>query len=329
MACSVLPENLLSVRQKMIDELIQGREIANQLRTVLFESVFGDDWSVVISAEYLVSRIMESFTNTLFMLNQNDVPNEVVVSQIQRTSSRVDSPCFDGQKSEDFAKSCWTSVSTTLKHTSGCCKRRKTVFTWQRETSTLMDDGHAWRKYGQKMILKGKHPRHYYRCTHKNDQGCQATKQVQKIQDNPPIFRTKYYGHHRCGNLLRASELDFDSTSPNQDSSLLLSFKNANLNNLTSNQAHSFFSAFTKHVELKDHMVPSCDNNMIVDGHINNQASSDYIVTSANEFHYHHRDHDDIDDLTAFDYQSPGNMAVLSPNLDFGIEGDLMPFDTL
>lgn len=123
MACSVLPENLLSVRQKMIDELIQGREIANQLRTVLFESVFGYDWSVVTSAEYLVSRIMESFTNTLYMLNQNDVPNEVVVSQIQRTSSRVDSPCFDGQKSEDFAKSCWTSVSTTLKHTSGCYKR--------------------------------------------------------------------------------------------------------------------------------------------------------------------------------------------------------------
>lgn len=123
MACSSLPENVLSVQQKLIDELVRGREIANQLQTLLSQSL-GDDWSVVNSAEYLVLRIMESFTNTLCMLNGNN-PDETVAFQIQATSSHVDSPCLDGPKiSEDSEKSCRTSVSTTLKDTGVCYKRR-------------------------------------------------------------------------------------------------------------------------------------------------------------------------------------------------------------
>lgn len=70
-----------------------------------------------------------------------------------------------------------------------------------------MDDGQAWRKYGQKVILNAKFPRNYYRCTHKYDQSCQATKQVQQVEEDPPKFRTTYYGHHSCTNFLRASEI--------------------------------------------------------------------------------------------------------------------------
>ncbi|EXB74394.1 putative WRKY transcription factor 70 [Morus notabilis] len=316
MASSPLPENVLSGRQKLIDELVQGREIANRLQTLLSQPV-GDDGSLVNSAEDLVSRIMESFTNTLFMLNKNGTV-EAVLSQIQAaaaTSSRVDSPCLDGRKSEDSGESC-RSVSTTLKDRRGCYKRRKAAHTWQRETSTSIDDGHAWRKYGQKMILKAKHPRHYYRCTNKYDQGCQATKQFQKIQDNPPIFRTTYCGHHTCRNLLRAPELVFDSTSPNQDSSLLLSFKDSNnLNNLTPQQAHHFFSSLTsvKHEEFKD-IEPACNSSVTVAGQKNQSSSSDYIVSS-DQYH--------DDDLTAFD-QSPGHMTVMSSNLDSDIHGDVI-----
>ncbi|EXB54247.1 putative WRKY transcription factor 70 [Morus notabilis] len=319
MACSSLPENVLSVQQKLIDELVRGREIANQLQTLLSQSL-GDDWSVVNSAEYLVLRIMESFTNTLFMLNGNN-PDETVVFQIQATGSHVDSPCLDGWKiSEDSEKSCRTSVFT-MKDTGVCYKRRKTVYTWQRETSTLTDDGHAWRKYGQKMIIKGKHPRHYYRCTNKYDQGCQATKQVQKIQESPPIFRTTYCGHHICRNLLRAPELVFDSTSPNQDSSLLLSFKDSNnLKNFTPQQAHHFnFSSFTS---VKDDVTDASNNNMMVSGRSNRSSSSDYIVTP-DQFCLTDHGHDD-ELITAFN-QSPGQyMTALSPNLDFDIQWDLM-----
>lgn len=66
--------------------------------------------------------------------------------------------------------------------------------------------------------------RNYFRCTHKNDQGCQATKQVQKMSEDPPRYRTIYQGHHTCKNLiLKSPPLILDSPSPG-DSSILVSF---------------------------------------------------------------------------------------------------------
>lgn len=43
--------------------------------------------------------------------------------------------------------------------------------------------------------------RSYFRCTHKFDQGCQASKQVQQVQDDPPLYRTTYNGQHTCDKL--------------------------------------------------------------------------------------------------------------------------------
>lgn len=62
------------------------------------------------------------------------------------------------------------------------------------------DDGHSWRKYGQKDILGAKHPRSYYRCTHRKTQGCAAMKQVQKTDENSSIFAITYLGTHTCFN---------------------------------------------------------------------------------------------------------------------------------
>nr|GEU57425.1 probable WRKY transcription factor 70 [Tanacetum cinerariifolium] len=71
-----------------------------------------------------------------------------------------------------------------VKNKRGCYVRRSS---WTSSNITsYTDDGHSWRKYGQKAIINATHKRNYYRCTHKFDQGCQATKQVQKIEDEPP-----------------------------------------------------------------------------------------------------------------------------------------------
>ncbi|KAL6655839.1 hypothetical protein ACP70R_006665 [Stipagrostis hirtigluma subsp. patula] len=61
-----------------------------------------------------------------------------------------------------------------------------------------VDDGHSWRKYGQKGILGAKHPRSYYRCKHRHSQGCVATKQVQRTDDDPTLFDVTYHGRHTC-----------------------------------------------------------------------------------------------------------------------------------
>ncbi|CAO2149440.1 unnamed protein product [Urochloa humidicola] len=60
------------------------------------------------------------------------------------------------------------------------------------------DDGYSWRKYGQKDILGAKYPRAYFRCTHRNSQGCTATKQVQRCDEDPTVFDVIYYGTHTC-----------------------------------------------------------------------------------------------------------------------------------
>ncbi|PWA41554.1 DNA-binding WRKY [Artemisia annua] len=101
---------------------------------------------------------------------------------------------------------------------------RKNSRTSTEVTSFLIDDGHVWRKYGQKQILNSKHQRNYYRCTYKIDQGCRATKHVQKIMDNPPKYKTTYIGQHTCDNLQRAPPIILDSSDPS-DTSILLSFE--------------------------------------------------------------------------------------------------------
>lgn len=59
-------------------------------------------------------------------------------------------------------------------------------------------DGYLWRKYGQKCIKQSNHQRSYYRCSYNKDHNCEARKHEQKIKDNPPVYRTTYFGHHTC-----------------------------------------------------------------------------------------------------------------------------------
>lgn len=40
--------------------------------------------------------------------------------------------------------------------------------------------------------------RAYYRCTHRHAQGCLATKQVQKSEENPSLLEATYRGRHTC-----------------------------------------------------------------------------------------------------------------------------------
>ncbi|XP_042424037.1 probable WRKY transcription factor 41 [Zingiber officinale] len=85
------------------------------------------------------------------------------------------------------------------------CKKRKTLPKWTNRVRVVggrlaegLEDGHSWRKYGQKEILGAMHPRGYYRCTHRNTAGCLATKQVQRLDDDPCVFDITYRGDHTC-----------------------------------------------------------------------------------------------------------------------------------
>lgn len=58
------------------------------------------------------------------------------------------------------------------------------------------------------------HCRGYYRCTHRNGQGCLATKQVQRSNEDPTIYEVIYRGRHTCNN--QASYLKKVSASKTQ-----------------------------------------------------------------------------------------------------------------
>ncbi|KAK9159342.1 hypothetical protein Scep_005916 [Stephania cephalantha] len=79
------------------------------------------------------------------------------------------------------------------------------------------EDGFTWRKYGQKEILGSMFPRGYFRCTHKNFYGCEAKKQVQRLDQDANIFEVTYYGHHTC-HLSSSAPSAFPPTSSVQQS---------------------------------------------------------------------------------------------------------------
>ncbi|XWS13041.1 hypothetical protein CRYUN_Cryun36dG0003200 [Craigia yunnanensis] len=255
-------ENMSLDRKKAIEELGRGRELTTELRDLLSKSL-GDEG--LVGSEDLVMKILNSFANTLSIIrNSGEYDDEV--SQNPRNNNMS----WDGRKSEDSGESIKsTTTSSKQKDRRGCYKRRKCAESWTKDTPTLIDDGHAWRKYGQKLILNANHPRNYFRCTHKIDQRCQATKQVQKIEDDPPKYRTIYYGHHTCKNLLKASQFILDSTS--NDSSILLSFAN---NDLTNKHDNLFFSSFpsVKQESKEDDHMPS-------DITYNRSSSSEYLMS--------------------------------------------------
>ncbi|KAI5662979.1 hypothetical protein M9H77_22302 [Catharanthus roseus] len=221
---SHLPNNR---KKRVIDELIRGRELAYELQIALnsnksssfSDSIFTSFSTTNRNHQDLVTKILGSFSETLSILDY-------------AANNNIDEFSVGGSwKSEDSSGSCKpsaaakaTATAATSKERRGCYKRRKTSETWTQNSSTLIDDGYAWRKYGQKVILNADYPRNYFRCTHKFDQECQATKQVQMIQENPPLYRTTYHGHHTCRNLHKAPQIILDSTTSNDSSSVLLSF---------------------------------------------------------------------------------------------------------
>ncbi|KAL0303982.1 UNVERIFIED_CONTAM: WRKY DNA-binding transcription factor 70 [Sesamum radiatum] len=178
----------------MVVELLKGRDTATRLRALLQDPRRRQD---PVSAEQLAVEIFRSFSESLSVLS-SCVDVDVASAQIPAVDSGGSSSCSGESKKKP-----------AVKDRRGCYKRRRTADSWVIESST-MEDGCAWRKYGQKVILNSEYPRCYYRCTHKYE-GCKATKQVQRIKENPIIYHTTYFNKHTCKETLRAPHLIIDS----------------------------------------------------------------------------------------------------------------------
>ncbi|KAL2339487.1 hypothetical protein Fmac_007427 [Flemingia macrophylla] len=182
----LFPSTSSAKRKRVIRELVQGHDYASQLKFLLQNPV---DPPAFLSAKELVSNVLRSFSQTLSVLNS---PHEVAREDASQVVASGIHP-----RSEDS-----TERSLPLpKERRGSYKRRRTEQTWTIVSQTT-DDNHAWRKYGQKEILNSQFPRSYFRCTRKYDQNCRATKQVQRIQENPDMYNITYIGFHTCKDSL-------------------------------------------------------------------------------------------------------------------------------
>ncbi|MED6206390.1 hypothetical protein PIB30_026335 [Stylosanthes scabra] len=227
-------------RETMEQELLRGRDVANQLLQVLVHRSNNNDdeqglMLILPFAEDLVHQVLRSFTNTLLLLNTSNNNNnnhnnsnidDAIFPITVRDSSSSSSSPPSCQKHEDLDMAC---KSFRTKDRRGRYKRKSTAPTWERDNPILFEDGHAWRKYGQKKTINSKFLRSYYRCSHKYEEGCPAIKHVQRIQENPPLYRTSYYGHHTCKNTLYNNDESFILEHESK-SSMFLSFNNNNNN---------------------------------------------------------------------------------------------------
>ncbi|KAA3459917.1 putative WRKY transcription factor 30 isoform X2 [Gossypium australe] len=167
----------------LINELLQGRELAMQLQAHLNLPSCNE------TRELLLQQIQASYDKALSLLNYKAIG----------TSDTIDPP------------------PQSLPVRDDATVQRKSLPRWTQQVRVSpgtamegnLDDGFSWRKYGQKDILGAKYPsygfkwvtcRAYYRCTHRNVQGCLATKQVQRSDDDPTIFDVAYRGRHTCSN---------------------------------------------------------------------------------------------------------------------------------
>ncbi|KAI3444438.1 hypothetical protein Pfo_001103 [Paulownia fortunei] len=181
-------------RKTVISVLTQGRELANELKKQLHPTTTSRE-----ACDILVERVLSSYENALKLLDcmallGNGDPSQIAVSNVfEAPNSMEGSPGSEGsdQNSKDQLQK---------------FKKRKTLPRWSEHVRVCsgtgfegqLDDGYNWRKYGQKDILGANHPRAYYRCTHRNTQGCLATKQVQRADEDPSIFEVIYRGKHSC-----------------------------------------------------------------------------------------------------------------------------------
>ncbi|GAB4844578.1 hypothetical protein Ancab_037976 [Ancistrocladus abbreviatus] len=182
----------LDQRSLLIEELIRGKELAKQLLNHLHPSI------PLETQEYLLDRILGCFNQGISLANLSMV-DHFFLPHAPASVAGIISPGEDNSTQD---------IYNHHQHHKQASKKRKAVPRWSEQIRVgsgtrcglegPLVDGYSWRKYGQKDILGANFPRGYYRCTHRYTQGCLATKQVQRSNDDPTVVQVMYRGHHTC-----------------------------------------------------------------------------------------------------------------------------------
>ncbi|CAN8255107.1 unnamed protein product [Cochlearia groenlandica] len=196
-----------SCQEKARDMLLQGHGCANQLKVIMNL----DESDSSMKSEDLAKSVLHCFSDALSILIETNDDDD----DHQDVQSNNSSPYKDS--------------STVLERTSKPLHKRgrKTSMVesaeYRRHESTkpIYHDGFLWRKYGQKQIKESDHQRSYYKCAYTKEENCEAKKQVQMIQNNPPLYSTTYLGYHTCQLRNHQAYATFPSENSHQDSHMI------------------------------------------------------------------------------------------------------------
>ncbi|RDX60870.1 putative WRKY transcription factor 70, partial [Mucuna pruriens] len=190
-------------KRVIMKELVKGQEAATQLK-LLLQNPFGSE--VSLSSQELMAIVLTSFTQALFIITSSSLEPSSAHDLTHRTLLNASPVATSGNDPSSDSR------NRSQKAGRGRYNRRKGAVTWTKLSCTT-DDKYAWRKYGQKEIHNSEFPRSYFRCSHKGDKGCRATKQVQRDQDNPDMYLTTYIGIHTCNATPKATHSTKDCTT--------------------------------------------------------------------------------------------------------------------
>ncbi|KVI04625.1 probable WRKY transcription factor 30 [Cynara cardunculus var. scolymus] len=182
--------------KRVIESLTQGKEYAKQLQIHLNDP----NSSSHQTQQILINNILNSYDKSLSLLT---TPNAIGTQSHLHAGigiTKLESQVFSTQDSDHEFKDLQDHKDFSAKRNPSSMEKWKNEVKVRAdmEVEEGLDDGYSWSKYGQKDILGAKHPRGYYRCTYRHSEGCLATKQVQRTEDDPNIFNISYRGSHTC-----------------------------------------------------------------------------------------------------------------------------------
>lgn len=206
-------------RRKITAKLLSGRQSAARLQSLLQSAAAAADHDPLA----LATKILTSFNESISILE----------------SAAAELSCPDHSLCSDL-DSGDSRGSTAVKNHQGRANKRRRLMNTRVVMTATTEDKYGWRKYGQKVILNATYPRSYFRCTHKYDQGCRATKHVQRMEgmDSEIMYKITYICDHTCST---ASQIIASAVASASDSYNLISFSNSHNGQLIEGTGHSFF----------------------------------------------------------------------------------------
>ncbi|RRT38160.1 hypothetical protein B296_00052324 [Ensete ventricosum] len=210
------------LRSTLMAELARALELVSELQSHL------DHPSAAELCKFLATEILSSIGKSILMAKSGDPDGELQAGDSPRSENS--SPAFRDpgrrdlmkkrcafdslfSKSSDFSvtRSCSDVDSAWVVAGRRCTSGRTKRISWE-PSIRGQDSNPAAAKFeihDKLLLCSHRHPcvyvracssscRAYYRCTHRSSQGCQATKQVQRSDEDPLVFDVTYLGTHTC-----------------------------------------------------------------------------------------------------------------------------------